>query len=203
MEPKYREGVHYWRDAAEEQYSTPQFIGLHQRARALAEVDDFRFFTPGILYSFSRFDRSLSSEFSVEIGKPVRFIAEFFSRPLFRGLAAPSADDDWNKTLFGIEVEHWDRFCSWCNGVALADPALGGFLRVGVQKLHIADPLFLDRTLILPPVPPMIEVAAMCVDSTRGCWVFEDEGNVLEPPAVKRITSRVDTVHLARLINQT
>lgn len=183
------------RDAVGQGFTAPTELFL-SRARSLAELSgDVAFFTPGILYSYSRFDKSLLDEFIAETGWRVRPVHHFFSFPVFKGLGRSSVDDDWNKALFGIEREAWEDFRSWCHSVAAIDRERHQLIRLGVQELDIIDPLALERTLVLHPGLEVVRIGAICVDSNQGCYAFDPErADVTSLPCVVRLGRREDTL---------
>lgn len=161
-------------------------------------VNEWAFFTPGVLYSFSRFDKNIFAEFAVDQAQSVQGSPEFccwtFEEEIFQGMYSNSSDDNWNVCLFAIRLPQWESFRHWANSILVLDRDQHHFFRVGVQTgIRIMDPrLKQKRTLAGMPT---IQVASLGVDGSQQAFFLDPRRQVYDRPRVMKLEAAGDTKH--------
>ncbi len=135
----------------------------------LSRFTQYKFFSIALPYLFGRFTDRPLGEFLVEYGKPCHFMHHRFRRPLFRGMATPAGNGDWNRVLWAIELEAWPHFENFFLSLAINDAGAGRVYRYGSQDIRIADPLWADSNgVLLSADAPTVDIVVFGVDATHG-----------------------------------
>ena len=169
----------------------PHIVKFSQ-ATDLADLSkEYAFYTPALLYMKVRLaGRDPFSQFVREYGREVVPISMRFNKPVFRGLNL-GQDTSWNNVLFGMEVEHWPAFVSFMGTMAFLDRNIGRLTRLRTRQFHVADPLYFEKAIVLPPVIPVVSVTAFCLDTNQGCaWIEPGAHPLLDLPEL-RTTAKV------------
>jgi len=183
--PPSNEGIEQADSAASTGGQLPDLAERHalRSARSLAELRDFVFFTPALLYLYVPLrGREPFHDFLAEYGRDVRPLTVVFSRPIFRGLEAGQSAY-WNHALMAIAAEHWQAYTAWMYGVSFWFPEKKWFAKVRPMFVTIADPLYLERSAVVSEPVPRVEVGVFALDTNRGSLYLDDSGDPLtEPP---------------------
>jgi len=134
--------------------------------------EQYAFYTPAMMYIFVRLmGREPLWDFMEEYGKEVTPISMKFKKPIFDGLAV-GPDRTWNYVLYGMEHDDFNEFRKWMGTLTFVDRDKDIVHRIRYQDFEIADPLFLERVVVLPLQMPTIPVTAFALDSNKGCcWL--------------------------------
>ncbi len=136
-------------------------------SRRLGEfAGEFAFFTPAPLYLLGVVSDAPLVDFLVEHRLAADFYFAVFDRPVFSGLVAPDGDRMWDHGLWALRADVWPLFADFYCSLAIRDGESGRLWRVGMQWLDVADPLTVDRAVVLPPVLPTVRVAAFGVNGS-------------------------------------
>ena len=161
----------------------PKYPMTFGKAERLGVFENYRFFTPALLYLYGRFTDAPLVQFLDE-HPDARFLHYRFDRPLFTGLDTPDTDNEWNYVLWAIEVEHWEALDNWLLSVTMVDEPGMAVYRVGANDLVIMDPLVADKSPVLPPQLPTIEITYYGVNGSEVCC-FIEASDIITPPRKK------------------
>lgn len=120
-------------------------------------TERFVFFTIAPAYLWGRFSDAVLLDF-LQVHGDAQFFYKKFERPIFRGLTAPNGDPDWNFVLWAMEQPYWPAFAEHLDGTVMSDRFTRMTYGFGIQELEIADPLFLDRTILCPADVPTLSI---------------------------------------------
>ena len=148
---------------------------------------EWRFFTPALLYLFGRFKDEPIARFYDEVKQEIPIAFYRFNRAIFEGMTTPLGDTDWNHVLWAVPVQWWDVFEQYLITLVMVDREGQSTYGVGAQDIEIFDPLFADENSVLPPVVPKISVVVLGVNGSRACIAMDTaQENAMECPRVKR-----------------
>ena len=172
---------------------------------SLAEYQqEFRFFTPALLYLYGGFSNNIFQDFVNQYQHTTNLRIAFFvyqaKHPIFQGLEA-GTDPVWNYHLFGLRRVHWTAFESFMLSVALAKMEEGVLIRIGYQEVEIADPIVLDRQRIVPTNLPLVTVVSYGVNSTKGAVALRSGTHpLMDPPRIAFHEAQQDHMAFARAL---
>ena len=147
--------------------------------------DQYKFFSPALLYVFGRFDDGPIMQFLIEGDPDLRIMFYRFARPIFKGLTTPDGDANWNFVLWGMDAKIWPAFENFLLSFVVTDTEHQCVFNIGAQDITIADPLTMDKQVILQPMFPSIDIVMFGVDSNKYAVAMEPRDDFMIPPCVK------------------
>ena len=148
-------------------------------------TNQYAFYSPAMIYMFIRLmGREPLWDFVEEYGKEVVPVSLKFNKPLFEGLTV-DGDRTWNYVLYGMEHEDFNEFRKWMGTLTFMDRDKGLVHRIRYQDIQIVDPLFLDRTVVLPLDIPTVPVTVFALDSNKGCCWLQCGDPVMDLPTLR------------------
>jgi hypothetical protein len=134
------------------------------------------FFTPAILYLHGNFHDAPLADLFYATGKDIEFFYKKFSKPIFRGLNAPSNGDvAWNYVLWAVRSEYWKLVSDWLVSITLAYSESNAMAGIGEQMLDIVDPLAESTTVINPSQLRRLTVYAFGLNGSAFCAYFTQD----------------------------
>lgn len=111
------------------------------KANKLADLDEYTFFSPGIVYTHVDPDQcNPLHDFLAELNdSTVQPVIMNFQKRVFAGLGP------WDRLLVGLPTIHWPAFLSFMGQVAVLDRANKRYIRVRPQTVTILDPVAIDK----------------------------------------------------------
>jgi len=157
------------------------------RATTLASLnDEYHFYSPALIYAFVRLmGREPFMDFLEVYGRQVTPITLKFTKPIFRGINVDT-DPTWNYVLYGMERAPWAAYREWMGTLAFQDWDLRLITRVRWQPIMIADPLFLERSSVIPVRAPVVPITMFDLETNKGNLFFQ--------------TGRNPIIHLPQLV---
>ena len=138
-------------------------------------VDEYVFYTPGLLFSKIPNAPDLTASFIEETGVDTIPFSLAIDKQLFGGLELLSnGDPSWNHVLYAMEREHWDAYVAWIGTVAINHREQGLLWRVRTQELRIFDPFGTITLATRPTAEDAVPVTAFVLESSQGSYVFHD-----------------------------
>lgn len=176
-----------------EQYATtrisdvvPKYEMKFSAASGLHEFSErYKFFSPAPLYIYGRFDDGPIMQFMVEEEPDLHIMFHRFACPIFSGLTTPDGDVNWNFVLWGMDAETWPAFENYLLSFVITDTEHQCVFNIGAQDITIADPLTVDKQVILQPMFPSIDIVVFGVDSNKYAVAMEPCDDLMTPPKVK------------------
>jgi hypothetical protein len=179
----------------------PKFEMKFGAASGLHEFgDQYQFFSPALLYIFGRFDDGPLLQFMAEKAPDLRIMFHRFARRLFKGMVTPDGDENWNYALWAMESSIWPVFENYLLSFAITDSEHQCVFKVGAQDLTIADPLTVDRRVVLPPALPSIDVVVLGVDSNKYAVAMKAQDDLMQHPEVEFHPPQPPTVDFANAL---
>lgn len=153
-------------------------------ADRLVVFQNYKFFTPGLLYLFGKFFDQPLIQFMADMNKEIHYLHHRFDVPIFNGMQSLHTDGDWNHVLWAIEAEYWAAFESFILSVTLFDSAEQATYRVGVQDVLIPDPLYCDKKHLSLDLPPLMEICVFGVNGSSTCVALRNRQHNYVRPTV-------------------
>lgn len=162
----------------------------------------FEFFTPGVLYAGSSFDRDAVAEFNWQYpAEPDQqpFMIES-AMPYFRGLGVRAMCGglvDFDRRLYGIAKARWPFLRDTLGGIVMYDPRKNFYARVAYHTVTIVDTEKLQRMAIVTELPA-VQVTVFGVDTAEAFWHLQPATYPALPflkraPPLGGISNRIDT----------
>ena len=179
----------------------PHQLRLSAAATLRDLSDQYAFYTPALLYMIVPLrGQDPFAAFLQEYNKQVLPLSIRFNRPIFQGLDVGPVKD-WNYMLFAMEQEHFKHFLPWLLSATFVDREHGLVYRLGEKTVRIADPVFFEKTVILPAELPCIDVTVICIDGSAGCCYLEaGSDTLLDRPKLAFAEPFDDTRKLAKAL---
>ena len=176
-------------------------LRLSQAATLKDLSDQYVFYTPALLHMVVPLcGRDPFTVFQREYNKEVLPLSLRFNRPIFQGFNVGGIKD-WNYLLFAMEREHFQHYLSWMQSLTFADRERGVVYRLGDKTIQIADPVFCEKTFILPQEIPCIDVTVFCIDGSRGCYYVEEGAHpLMDLPSLRTAEPFEDTQKLTQAL---
>lgn len=166
-------------------------------AERLSQFPEYRFFTPALLYLYSRHTEQLLQQFADE-HTGCCYYHHHFKQPLFRGFSAPNGDLAWNFVLWAMDKPFYPAFERFMLSTVMVDRVMQRVYRIGVDDINIVDPLYTDRQQVLRPSLPRLSITVYGVDGSGAAVAVETSTN--QPPTLKIYPPQPRTVAFAKSV---
>jgi hypothetical protein len=138
-------------------------ITFSDKLRHLSALKErYHFFVPGALYLCGRFNELILQDFMESQRKDVDIGFYRFRHPIVSGLTTPKSPA-WNHVLWSVENDVWPAFLDHLCAAVLVDHTHQMVFRYGYQEFEAIDPLYIERTVVLPARPPSVMLGAFGV----------------------------------------
>lgn len=158
---------------------------LHLGAAAsLAELAEYRLFSPAIPYLWGGFREVYWWEWMRDLGHDVELFFHKFEQPVFEGLISQTQSSDWNYALMACRTEDWERVVDFFCELTVTMRTAKSAVRYGLQDLFVLDPLAMDRRKIFVGEQKRAVIHAFGLYGSHGVAYFEQP----VPGALPRLT---------------
>ncbi len=166
-------------------------------SKSLRDWDrDFAFFTPALLYTCVPLAGAEPfHDFLKDYGQNVEIGKLSFDRPIFEISKIPE-EVAWNHSLFLIEMQHAKAYFRWLGTLIFRDSPNKLLFRVRLTTLALKDPIAAE--------PSLIYVAAVNIETNRGCFYLKPTDNPLQERPSLQFTKFVfeDTKKMAEALHK-
>jgi hypothetical protein len=139
--------------------------------------DEYVFFNHGWLMAFGGMSLDPLQDIVNRSEKDIEPAILDFSGPVLPGGIWP-----WCNRVIVIERGDWDWLYDKLKSVAAIDRQTGRLVRSFPQQVLIPDQLDLDKRVVQPAVPPLVELTLFAVDASDKLVVWEN-GQLVRKPA--------------------
>jgi len=178
----------------------PKYEMTFGRAERLGVFEQYRFFTPALLYLHGRLTDAHLLDFLRDVAGSCRLMFHKFDRPIFRGLQTPDGDKDWNHGLWAVEADAYPHLESFLLSLTLVDQRAKRVYRAGAQDVLVADPLHVDRRPALSAACPLLPIVAFGVNAShrRVSLYWDDKAPAASLPILRYNPPDPDMVAFAK-----
>lgn len=169
-------------------------LAASDRGDLAAFADHLEFFTPALLYLRGRFRDDLLHDYASTHNVDLAVYERSFVRPVFRGLEAADGNPYWNHTLWAARRGVWaghdavHGLRDFLLTAKLTDSRRRVLYGIGVQRLAVLDPLFMDRCVVIPERVPVVSVWGFGVNGSHAAWAYRsDDARPWVPPEPVRL----------------
>lgn len=158
------------RDAGKPEHANRESVKARHTLCDMAQ--DFEFFTTGVIYAASRFDRDPISEFArlepTSLNEELPVCIDY-TEPFFQGLGVRLVSGipvNLDNRLYAIVRHRWEKLRNMISSIAMIHRPSAYYAKLNFYELTIVDPFALKKMAVVDSLPT-ITVTVFGVSSNR------------------------------------